>query len=381
MNKALHALVYVILAVAGVALFFEIKLYEKRELLTERNDQFADSLVKLAGTIEKANAAAPANTDHEAHQDVSPVEAKEVDTPQKKNLLEDYNWALETANNETFNWDSKRAQLRVLYKLDDEGNKIPDMGHPGDFVKNGPGTAQELLDQLFDRANAQRANLNTTRAELKQLRQKLEALVREYNERLVDARKDKGTIVKHEGTIADLEDQKKAVEEQLQKTKSQVEEQASEIASLKDDVTNEKQKTEEALEELAKEKKVKEQLMQMLKKQAASQSVAAAAPGSAITTLPAGDKGTLVYVNNELMFAIIQFSDEAMQELLGPERQNPLPPLEMGIRRKGANGAKDTYVGHVRLRQVIQGKNYVLADILRDWEQAKAAKGDVVSAE
>ena len=381
MNKALHALVYVILAVAGVALFFEIKLYEKRELLTERNDQFADSLVKLAGTIEKANAAAPANTDHEAHQDVSPVEAKEVDTPQKKNLLEDYNWALETANNETFNWDSKRAQLRVLYKLDDEGNKIPDMGHPGDFVKNGPGTAQELLDQLFDRANAQRANLNTTRAELKQLRQKLEALVREYNERLVDARKDKGTIVKHEGTIADLEDQKKAVEEQLQKTKSQVEEQASEIASLKDDVTNEKQKTEEALEELAKEKKVKEQLMQMLKKQAASQSVAAAAPGSAITTLPAGDKGTLVYVNNELMFAIIQFSDEAMQELLGPERQNPLPPLEMGIRRKGANGAKDTYVGQVRLRQVIQGKNYVLADILRDWEQAKAAKGDVVSAE
>lgn len=381
MNKALHALVYVILAVAGVALFFEIKLYEKRELLTERNDQFADSLVKLAGTIEKANAAAPANTDHEAHQDVSPVDAKEVDTPQKKNLLEDYNWALETANNETFNWDSKRAQLRVLYKLDDEGNKIPDMGHPGDFVKNGPGTAQELLDQLFDRANAQRANLNTTRAELKQLRQKLEALVREYNERLVDARKDKGTIVKHEGTIAELEDQKKAVEEQLQKTKSQVEEQASEIASLKDDVTNEKQKTEEALEELAKEKKVKEQLMQMLKKQAASQSVAAAAPGSAITTLPAGDKGTLVYVNNELMFAIIQFSDEAMQELLGPERQNPLPPLEMGIRRKGANGAKDTYVGHVRLRQVIQGKNYVLADILRDWEQAKAAKGDVVSAE
>ena len=380
MNKAVHALVYVILAVAGVALFFEIKLYEKRELLSERNDQFADSLVKLAGTIEKANATAPANTDHEAHQDVSPVEAKEVDTPQKKNLLEDYNWALETANNETFDWNSKRAQLRVLYQVDAEGNKIPDMGHPGDFVKSGPGTAQELLDQLFDRANAQRANLNTTRAELKQLRQKLEALVREYNDRLVDARKDKSTIVKHEGTISDLEDQKKAVEEQLQKAKAQVEEQNSEIASLKDDVTNEKQKTEEALEELAKEKKVKEQLMQMLKKQAASQSVAAAS-GSSITSLPAGDKGTLVYVNNELMFAIVQFSDEAMQELLGPERQNPLPPLEMGVRRKGTNGAKDAYVGHVRLRQVIQGKNYVMADILRDWEQMKAAKGDVIFAE
>lgn len=380
MNKALHALVYVILAVAGVALFFEIKLYEKRELLSERNDQFADSLVKVAGTIEKANAAAPANTEHEAHQDVSPVEAKEVDTPQKKNLLEEYNWSLETANNETFNWgSSERAQLRVLYALQD-GEKIPDPGYPGSFVKTGPGTAQELLDQLFERAKAQRANLDTTRAELKQIRQKLEGLVREYNERLVDARKDKVTIVKHEGTIADLEDQKKAVEEQLQKTKAQVEEQNAEIASLKDEVTNAKEETEAVKEDLAKMEKTKEQLVQLLKKQAASQSVAAATPGSAVTSLPAGDKGKLVYVNNELMFAIVQFSDEAMQELLGPERQNPLPPLEMGIVRRKGEGAA-TYVGHIRLRQIIQGKNYVMADILRDWEQAKAEKGDVIIAE
>ena len=380
MNKALHALVYVILAVAGAALFFEIKLYQKRELLSERNDQFADSIVKVAGTIEKANAAAPANTEHEAHQDVSPVEAKEVDTPQKKNLLEEYNWVLEAANNETFNWGSgERAQLRVLYKLDDEGNKIPDPGYPGSFVKSGPGTAQELLDQLFERAKAQRANLDTTRAELKQLRQKLEGLVREYNERLVDARKDKVTIVKHEGTIADLEDQKKAVEEQLQKTKAQVEEQNAEIASLKDEVTNAKEETEAVKEDLAKLEKTKEQLVQLLKKQAASQSVAAATPGSAVTSLPAGDKGKLVYVNNELMFAIVQFSDEAMQELLGPERQNPLPPLEMGIVRRKDGAA--TYVGHVRLRQIIQGKNYVMADILRNWEQAKAEKDDVIISE
>ena len=380
MNKALHALVYVILAVAGAALFFEIKLYQKRELLSERNDQFADSIVKVAGTIEKANAAAPANTEHEAHQDVSPVEAKEVDTPQKKNLLEEYNWVLEAANNETFNWGSgERAQLRVLYKLDDEGNKIPDPGYPGSFVKSGPGTAQELLDQLFERAKAQRANLDTTRAELKQLRQKLEGLVREYNERLVDARKDKVTIVKHEGTIADLEDQKKAVEEQLQKTKAQVEEQNAEIASLKDEVTNAKEETEAVKEDLAKLEKTKEQLVQLLKKQAASQSVAAATPGSAVTSLPVGDKGKLVYVNNELMFAIVQFSDEAMQELLGPERQNPLPPLEMGIVRRKDGAA--TYVGHVRLRQIIQGKNYVMADILRNWEQAKAEKDDVIISE
>lgn len=379
MNKALHALVYVILAVAGVALFFEIKLYQKKELLTERNDQFADYIVKVAGTIEKANAAAPANIEHEAHQDVSPVEAKEIDTPQKKDLLEEYNWAFEVANNETFNWGSReRAQLRVLYKLDDEGNKIPDPGYPGSFVKSGPGTAQELLEQWFERAKAQRANFDSTRAELKQTRQKLEGVVREYNDRLVDARKDKVTIVKHEGTIADLEEQKKAVEEQLQKTKAQVEEQNAEIASLKEEVQTAKEETEAVKEDLAKLEKTKEQLVQLLKKQA-SQSVASSSPGAVITSLPAGDKGKLVYVNNELMFAIVQFSDEAMQELLGPERQNPLPPLEMGIVRRKDGTAK--YVGHVRLRQIIQGKNYVMADIMRNWEQAKAEKDDVVISE
>ena len=380
MNKALHALVYVILAVAGAALFFEIKLYQKRELLSERNDQFADSIVKVAGTIEKANAAAPANTEHEAHQDVSPVEAKEVDTPQKKNLLEEYNWVLEAANNETFNWGSgERAQLRVLYKLDDEGNKIPDPGYPGSFVKSGPGTAQELLDQLFERAKAQRANLDTTRAELQNLRRKIETLVADYNKLPPIMRQDKETIVKHEGTIADLEQQKQAVEEQLKKTKAQVDDLQAEIASLKDEVSNAKEETEAVKEDLAKAEKAKEQLIQLLKKQAATQSVASS--GAPVTTLPAGDKGKLVYVNNELMFAVVEFTDEAMQELLGPERQNPLPPLEMGVRRKGANGAKDAYVGHIRLRQITQGKNYVLADILREWEQQKAAKGDVVSAE
>ena len=81
------------------------------------------------------------------------------------------------------------------------------------------------------------------------------------------------------------------------------------------------------------------------------------------------------------MFVIVKFSDEAIQELVGAERQNALPPLEMGVRRKGAAGAKDLYVGHIRLHQLIQGTNYVKANILRDWVQAPAAVGDIVSAE
>ncbi len=380
MNKALHVLVYVILAVAAAALYFEINLYGKKELLKDRNRQLEDYLINISRTIEKADAPKPSSVP-EARRDTSPIEAKLVETPETENLLEDYPAQREEGNLETLKWDDKeRIQLRQLYKLDPEGNKMQDPANPGDFVKKGPGTAQELLDQLFDRAKAQQANLNSTRSELANLRTKLESLVAEYNKLPPDMRQDKVTIEELKKNIADLEEQKKAVEEQLQKTKAQVDEQKAEIASLKDEVTNAKDETEAVKEDLAKVQKQKDQLMKLLQQQAASQS-AAAASGGAGASLTAGIKGKLVEVRNDYMFAVVEFTDEAMKELLGPERQNALPQLEMGLRRKGNKGPAGEFIGRIRLRQGVQGKNLVVADILGDWQQEQAKIGDEVFAE
>ena len=60
MNKAVHALVYVILAVAIVAVFFEMKLFEKKELLTDSNEQLRKCIVDLSSYIEAENAGASA---------------------------------------------------------------------------------------------------------------------------------------------------------------------------------------------------------------------------------------------------------------------------------------------------------------------------------
>jgi hypothetical protein len=86
-------------------------------------------------------------------------------------------------------------------------------------------------------------------------------------------------------------------------------------------------------------------------------------------------------VNNKLMFCVIEFSDEAMNEMVGPARQNALPSLTLGILRKGFQGAAGEFVGKVRLRQSVSGKNFVIADILGDWSQAPVEKGDVIFAE
>ena len=204
MNKALHALVYVILAVSAASLYFEYNLYGKKELLKDRNRQLEDTLATLSKTIEKVDPAKPATVE-EARKDVSPIEAKAVETPETENLLEDYPQQLEEQNLEKVNWkDAERIQSRQLYKLDAEGNKIPDAANPGDFVKKGPGTAQEVLDKLTDRAKAQLTALNNTRAELEKTRSKLQNLATRYNKLPPQMRQDKITIVERDKTIAEM---------------------------------------------------------------------------------------------------------------------------------------------------------------------------------
>lgn len=279
-------------------------------------------------------------------------------------------------------WDDKeRVQLRQLYKLGNDGQPIPDAANPGDFVKKGPGTAAELLDTLFDRAKAQQAKLNTTRAQLADTRTKLETLVNEYNKLKPEGRQDKVTIEELKGKVAEVEEAKKAVEEQLAKTKSQIEDLNAEVASAKDELQSAKDETEAVKEDLARQVKLVDQLKKMVTA-AASQSVAAA-PGAAnvITSLPMGEKGKLVHVDNKLMFAVVEFSDAALKEMLGAERQGALPQLEMSLRRKGHAGPAGEIIGRIRLRQLVPSKNLVIADILGDWAQDAAAKGDIVFAD
>ena len=137
MNKALHVFVYIFLILAGVALYLESELNAKRELLTDRNRLQEDYLVKIAGTIE--NEDPPKDMTAEIKKDISPVEAKIVDTPETENVLEDYKSYLERDNLPTFKWEDQaiRDQLRAIYVFDAEGKVVMDGTRP---LMKGPGT-------------------------------------------------------------------------------------------------------------------------------------------------------------------------------------------------------------------------------------------------
>lgn len=379
MNKALHALVYVILLVAAAALFFQLKLNGKWEMLKERDKLYADYFIKLAGTIEKADAAKGASVSVKIDDDR--IEAKDNDDPSMKELLEDYKSEYETANLETIKWDDNaRLQLRAYYLADEEGNPKQDMVDGG-FVNKGPGTADDLLSGLVERAKAQQQRLNQTRAELAKLRGVLENLAKDYNELPPKLREQMKEVEKKKEEIAKIEEEKAAVDEQLAKVKSELEDQKSDVKRLNEELQAAKDETDSVKEQLEKSDKLVDQLKKLIQRAPTSQTATTAPVSGGAASVAAvthGDKGKLVAVDNKLMFCVIEFTEDAMKELLGPELQGALPQLQMFIKRDGFEGPAKSIVGRVRLRQNVPGKNLVIADILSDWKQTEAKKGDVV---
>ena len=375
MNKLLHVLVYVFLVLAGAGLFFELQLNDKRTELTKRNRLQEDCFVRLAKTIEKAEPSKDAA--FEIKKDSSPVEARLVDNPDMDNLLEDYPAPLEQTNLETYDWENQRDALRRVFVLDFEGKPVMDGNEP----QTRGSDEDKMLNALFESAKAQQSRLKSTRAALTELRGKLAAVVEELNKLKPEARQDKVTIVEKNEKIAKLEEEKAALEDQITKLKSQIDELNTEISSKNDEIAGLKDEVEAVKEDLAAKKKIIEQLKEMIKQQQVRAPGERAAGGNAVTSLPAGDKGKLIEVDNENMFAIIQFTDEAMKEMKGEDPNTPLPALELGLKRPGFKGEAGEFVGRIRLRQEVKGKPYVICDILGAWEQDKAQVNDVVFAD
>ncbi len=376
MNKALHVLVYLFLILSATSLWFEIELNKKRALLTDRNSLQEEYFIKIAGTIEKAEPNKDATA--EIKKDVSPVEAKLVDIPDTENVLEEYNAYLEQDNLETFSWDNMptKEQLRNVYVLDHEGKIVMDGIKP---LMKGPGTEDELLSQLFEASKKMQSKLNTTRAELVKLHGILDEQVAELNKLKPEARQDKVTIVEKTEKIAKLEEVKADLENQIVKIKAQIDELNAEITSLKDEVVTAQDETEAAKEELQKSQKLVEQLKQLIQKMIAD--TERGRGDKTLTTLPAGEKGKVIEADNENMFAIVEFSDKAMQELKGDKLDHPIPNIEFGVKRPGFNGDAGEFIGRIRLRQEVREKNYIICDILGAWKQDDIKPSDIIFAD
>ena len=377
MGKVLRVLVFVILALSAISLLFATKLFQKQELLGKRNSMLEDQFIKLAKTIEAADAAdavAPS-----VQKDISEVSDREIANPEKEAVLEAYPIKLEQQNLPTLDFGStdKRLQLRNYFALKADGSYDPDPVDNKPRVK-GPGTMQELMDQMFDRAKAQQAVLNKTRAELAKMREMFTAAIEEGNKLKTDSRTAKIELKGAKEQAAAMTTEKEALEGRVAKLTSEKKEMAAELADAKNEVEKVNEEKLTVNEELAKVNEKYKDLMERFNTGTRKLTGGAPSEASSITALSAGDKGKIIETNDELKFVIIDFSADAITEMMGADRQNQLPQLEMNIRRPGRQSAAGEFVTRIKLRQAVQGKNLVVADILNDWQQVPVEKGDVV---
>ena len=377
MGKVLQAMVYLIVVLSAAALFFANALFQKRELLKDRNATLVDGFVNVARTIEAKDpedATAP-----EIAKDVSEVSDREIANPEKQNLLEDYPMKLETANLPTLNLNSqdKRDQLAALYALDGEGK--PRLDADGNKVKKGPGTMSDLIEQVLERAKNQQSVLNKTRGELAKMRERVAENVEEMNKIKVAQRADKREITAKKEQIATLTSEKEALDAKVVQLTKEKKELNAELLDKNDQVeklNEEKVALQEQLENSQKALAEMKEKFKGIGKQRASETVVA--QEGAVAAVSAGLKGSVISANDSLKFCIVELSPECMTEMLGEERDRPLPQLDMNVRRTGRASASGEFVTRIKLRQAVPGKNLVIADILNDWQQVPVEKGDVV---
>jgi len=374
MNTVIRVLVIVITLLGATALTFAILNFNKRQNLLSRVSTLVEQVVKVSGTLEAQDA--PEVDPLKKMMDISPVSDRVSDVVDEKNVFEDYAAHFEAQNLTKLNFapQEKKDQLNMLYAIDEEGKiKKTAMGLP---ITEGPGTMKELLDQMLDRANAQSATLNKTRALLTKTREQVEEGVDAINTLKRDARVEQKKLTDAREEIVGLKDERTQLQGEVAKLSSEKRELEADLADTK----NEVELLQEAQAKLNDQLVGKEAIISNLFDRIAQMTLKPV-EGTELFGLPAltaGDKGKVIETNDEYKFVIIEFSPDAMMEMLGAEREKSLPPLHMNVRRLGRESAGGDFVSKVKLRNSVKDKNLVVADILADWQQVPLEKGDVI---
>jgi chromosome segregation ATPase len=373
MDKALRVLAIIILILAIVAMVFAQLSFDKRQVLLGRNSQFEEYVIKVAKTIEAVDAPEVAAPD--LQKDVAEVADRELPNPDRDSILANYPAKYETQQLQTLDYstDEKKRQLRTYYVLDAEGKKIRS-SLDGQYKKDGPGSMMAILDEMLTRSMAQNAVLQKTRGELTKMREMLTKNIEEMNKMKADWRVTKRELTESRAECEKLKEEKAALEAQVAKLQAEKKELQAELENEKAEVERLKGEAAGLRETIAQQDK----LIKDLKDRFQAKNLQLDKDEIIVTALSAGVKGKIVDANDEYKFVIIEFTDAAMVEMLGEERKNKLPQLELNVRRTGRQSASGEFVTRIKLSKFVKGKNLVVAEILSDWQQVPVEKDDVV---
>lgn len=370
MGKALRVLVVIFFLLTLGALTLAILLFGKRELLKGRTQRLERAVLELGPTIE-ADLAAPDRPAAFEARDILPCSATPVDTPERSTFWNTYKLNLEVTDLKPVRVD--HTALMTYFKVGPDGaiEKDPVTGKK---IVTGAGTMDAILADVVKKSADQLARLNETRIQLKRVREELVDAIRELNSTKRQLREALGTVVQRdqrigslEGQISQLNQKISELEEMQRALEGQIADKDHEIAKLNDAIVQKDNN-------LAAQKKEIDSLRARLKEIGVSGTEEGAGERTYAGKINPGDKGEIVSVNRDWNFVVMKVSDEFLGELLGPDRANALPTLDVMLKRKDSG----QFVTKVRLVQVRTDELLIIGDILTNWEQAPVQVGDVV---
>jgi len=369
MGKLLKVLTVILLVLSVLALVFGMQLFKKREIQKGRLNKFETALIKLASSVERADADEEAATPSAfPARDTSDCTATELENPNKSEFWKNYQATLEKQGRATMNIADRRLELLSYYKMDPMG-KIENDPATGMPMTTGKGTMDALLNEVVGNTEKQLENLNKTRQQLTALRTELVDTITELNTRKTALRKALSQVKGLNDRIGELEGQVRQKEEQVNAITAEKQALEEQIAAKDQQIAKLKEDTQKQDEEIKSQQKTIKELRGQMTASAAS------AMAAISVKMDAGIKGKVVSVNPEWNFAVLELDNACLKQLLGSDLGGDMPMTELMIRRPGEKGA---FVAKVRLNKMNREEKLVIADILTDWQQMPVAEGDIV---
>lgn len=368
MGKLLRVLTVFFLLFAIGALVLGIMLFNKRELLKGRTQKLESYILSLAPTIEQDKAEEqPANF---PGRDIAQVTPDLLPDPQTSRFWEEYDLSLEQTGLKMMNLEPKKRQLMTYYKVDPITQKVERNEITRAKVTSGPGTMDEVLQDLLSQAKDQYNRLNDTRRQMTDLREELVDTILDLNRRKTELREKmkeivelKAEIARLNGVIRDLNDQIAMLQE--------------EIRGLNDQIAELRREIELQADEIVEKQAVITHLERELERYKKRDETARDERGPLVLAeIAHGEKGRVVGVNPDWKFVVFDLSDPFMMELLGDDLSGEPPVVDLYIKRPTATG--DKFITKIRLQQVRVEDKIGIADVLTDWQQTPIQKGDLV---
>lgn len=365
MGKALRVFVIILLLLSIGSLVLGIMLFNKRELLKGRTRMLEEYLIKVASTVEK-NPPEEAEAPGDPERDISPVTSEPIANPDRARFWEDYGYPLEKTDNDLLLLNEKRNQLMQYYKIDPITQKVERDATYGHKVTEGKGTMKALLEDTLAKAEAQYNRLNETREELRALREELVSTINDLNATKSRLRDRLSHIVSLNRQIAGLEQQIDDLNQRI----ALLEE---EKRDLQDDLAERDRTIEERDQTITKQEVAIRRLETRIRdlERNITRDVQEVVSGAVF--VEPGDKGQVAAVNDQWNFAVLKFSPEFINELLGDDRSKPLPRIDLMLKRPDGE-----FVTKVRLTQLKVEEGLGIADVLSPWQQLPVKPGDIV---